>query len=146
MLRLILRRALYHGQTLGLNEPFMFKMAGHVVQMMKDAYPELVETEHHVAKAIKIEEEQYAHTTRWVWTTGQAENCRDLSAEDGRGFAFRRKSTSTAIHRLPTIKSFPAVTRIERVGLLISTARTRTVGVDPWRRTFQAPRHIRASA
>ena len=60
VLRLIMRRALYHGQTLGLNEPFLYKMAGHVVQMMKDAYPELVETEHHVAKAIKIEEERYA--------------------------------------------------------------------------------------
>ncbi len=28
VLRLILRRALYHGQTLGLNEPFLYKMAG----------------------------------------------------------------------------------------------------------------------
>jgi alanyl-tRNA synthetase len=64
VLRLILRRALYHGQTLGLNEPFLFKMSGHVVQMMKDAYPELLGTEHHVAKAIKIEEERYGHTTR----------------------------------------------------------------------------------
>ncbi|MBZ5542581.1 MAG: alanine--tRNA ligase [Acidobacteriia bacterium] len=64
VLRLIMRRALYHGQTLGLNEPFLYKMAGQVVQMMKDAYPELLETEHHVTKAIKIEEEKYAHTTR----------------------------------------------------------------------------------
>jgi len=32
--------------------------------MMKDAYPDLVEHEHHIAKAIKIEEEKYAHTTR----------------------------------------------------------------------------------
>ncbi|MBZ5513277.1 MAG: alanine--tRNA ligase [Acidobacteriia bacterium] len=64
VLRLIMRRALYHGQTLGLNEPFLFKMAGHVVQMMKDAYPELVEHEHHTTKAIKIEEEKYAHTVR----------------------------------------------------------------------------------
>ncbi|MBZ5668290.1 MAG: alanine--tRNA ligase [Acidobacteriia bacterium] len=64
VLRLIMRRALYHGQTLGLNEPFLYKMAGHVVQMMKDAYPELIETEHHIAKAIKIEEERYAHTTK----------------------------------------------------------------------------------
>jgi len=63
VLRLILRRALYHGQTLGLNEPFLYKMSGHVVQMMKDAYPELLETERHLAKAIKIEEERYAHTT-----------------------------------------------------------------------------------
>ncbi|MFB3924313.1 MAG: alanine--tRNA ligase [Terriglobia bacterium] len=64
VLRLIMRRALYHGQTLGLNEPFLFKMAGHVVQMMKAAYSNLVEHEHHITKAIKIEEEKYAHTTR----------------------------------------------------------------------------------
>jgi alanyl-tRNA synthetase len=64
VLRLIMRRALYHGQTLGLNEPFLYKMAGHVVQMMKDAYPELVQTAPHVAKAIKIEEERYAQTTQ----------------------------------------------------------------------------------
>ncbi len=64
VLRLIMRRALYHGQTLGMNEPFLYKMSSRVVDMMKDAYPELAETAHHVAKAIKIEEEQYAQTTR----------------------------------------------------------------------------------
>jgi len=64
VLRLIMRRALYHGQTLGLNEPFLYRMAGHVVQMMKDAYPELLETERHIAKAIKAEEERYEQTTR----------------------------------------------------------------------------------
>jgi len=35
-----------------------------VVDLMKDAYPELTETAHSVAKTIKIEEERYAHTTR----------------------------------------------------------------------------------
>ena len=64
VLRLIMRRALYHGQTLGLNEPFLFKISSRVVDMMKDAYPELVQTAQHVAKAIKIEEERYANTTR----------------------------------------------------------------------------------
>ena len=64
VLRLIMRRALYHGQTLGLNEPFLYKISGRVVDMMKDAYPELVQTAHHVAKAIKKEEEQYERTTR----------------------------------------------------------------------------------
>jgi len=64
VLRLIMRRALYHGQTLGLNEPFLFKMAGHVVQMMKDAYPDLVEHEHYVTKGIKIEEKKYRHSTK----------------------------------------------------------------------------------
>jgi alanyl-tRNA synthetase len=64
VLRLIMRRALYHGQTLGMNEPFLYKMSSHVVDMMNDAYPELAETSHHVAKAIKIEEERYAQTTQ----------------------------------------------------------------------------------
>jgi len=63
VLRLIMRRALYHGQTLGLNEPFLFKLSGKVVDMMRGAYPELVESAHHIAKAIKIEEERYAQTT-----------------------------------------------------------------------------------
>ena len=64
VLRLIMRRALYHGQTLSMNEPFLYKMSSRVVDMMKDAYPELAETAHHVANAIKIEEERYAQTTR----------------------------------------------------------------------------------
>jgi alanyl-tRNA synthetase len=64
VLRLIIRRALYHGQTLGLNEPFLYKMSGHVVQMMKDAYPRLLEAERHVARAVKTEEERYAETTK----------------------------------------------------------------------------------
>ncbi|TAM80366.1 MAG: alanine--tRNA ligase [Acidobacteria bacterium] len=63
VLRLIMRRALYHGQTLGMNEPFLYKLSSRVVDMMKDAYPELSETAHHVAKAIKIEEERYEKTT-----------------------------------------------------------------------------------
>ena len=64
VLRLIMRRALYHGQTLGLNEPFLYKISGRVVDMMKGAYPELVQTAPHLAKAMKKEEEQYARTTR----------------------------------------------------------------------------------
>jgi alanyl-tRNA synthetase len=64
VLRLIMRRALYHGQTLGLTEPFLYKLSGTVVDLMKDPYPELVDTPVHVAKAIKAEEEQYERTTR----------------------------------------------------------------------------------
>jgi alanyl-tRNA synthetase len=64
VLRLIMRRALYHGQTLGLDEPFLYKLSGEVVEMMKSAYPELAQTAPHVARAIKTEEEQYARTTR----------------------------------------------------------------------------------
>jgi alanyl-tRNA synthetase len=64
VLRRIMRRALYHGHTLGLKEPFLYKMSSVVVDLMKDAYPELVAAAPHVAKAIKVEEERYARTIR----------------------------------------------------------------------------------
>ena len=64
VLRLIMRRALYHVQTLGLNEPFLYKISGRVVDLMKSAYPELVDTAEHVAKGIKLEEERYERSTK----------------------------------------------------------------------------------
>jgi alanyl-tRNA synthetase len=62
VLRRILRRAIYHGQGLGLKEPFLYKMSAHVAQMMKDAYPEVAANEVRTAKAIKLEEERFARS------------------------------------------------------------------------------------
>jgi len=64
VLRRIMRRALYHRQRMGLNEPFLYKLSGAVIHMMKNAYPELTETAPHVSKAIRTEEEKYSHTTK----------------------------------------------------------------------------------
>src|SRR4029077_16039626 len=64
VLRLIMRRALYHGQTLSPNEPFLYKISGHVVDLMKGAYPQLADDVEHIVKAIKTEEDNYARTTR----------------------------------------------------------------------------------
>ncbi|HUU13803.1 MAG TPA: alanine--tRNA ligase [Terriglobia bacterium] len=96
VLRRIMTRASYHGQTLGLNEPFIFKLAGQVISQMKGAYPELVETEHHVAKAIKIEEERYARTTG----KGSEQLARMMHAAEARlaGDA-RVRATATVIPR-----------------------------------------------
>jgi len=60
VLRRIMRRALYHGQRLGLSKPFMFTLSDTVVEMMKVAYPELIDTARHVAELIRAEEENYA--------------------------------------------------------------------------------------
>ncbi|MBI5167183.1 MAG: alanine--tRNA ligase [candidate division NC10 bacterium] len=62
VLRRILRRGLRHGRLLGLEEPFMYRATGLVVDLMKDAYPELHETRDYVARLTLHEEERFAHT------------------------------------------------------------------------------------
>src|SRR5438876_5706652 len=55
VLRKIIRRAVQHARNLGLDEPFLYKLAGAVVDAMKDAYPELIESQIRVTSVIKGE-------------------------------------------------------------------------------------------
>ena len=60
VLRKIIRRACDFGRELGLKEPFLFEMADLVADLMKEPFPELLESKQRIAKTIKIEEEKYA--------------------------------------------------------------------------------------
>jgi len=62
VLRKILRRAIRHGRLLGQTKPFLFAMVVWVRDLMKDAYPELVESTKRVAEVILSEENRFAHT------------------------------------------------------------------------------------
>jgi alanyl-tRNA synthetase len=62
VLRKIMRRAMVHGKRLGIDEPFIYRMTGKVVEMMKDAYPELVQTRETIARVIRQEEDSFAGT------------------------------------------------------------------------------------
>ncbi|MBN1571180.1 MAG: alanine--tRNA ligase [Acidobacteria bacterium] len=62
VLRKILRRAMVHGKRLGIDEPFIYRIAGKVVELMKDAYPDLTRTRETVARAIRQEEDSFAGT------------------------------------------------------------------------------------
>ena len=62
VLRKILRRAMRYGRKLGLEEPFLFKLVGTVIEIMGDAYPELVGNRDHAARIIQGEEERFAST------------------------------------------------------------------------------------
>ncbi|MGH9402401.1 MAG: alanine--tRNA ligase [Terriglobia bacterium] len=64
VLRRIIRRALLYGMKVRLEDPFLFRLSDIVVDLMKGGYPELAETAPYVAKAIKAEEERFAHTTK----------------------------------------------------------------------------------
>ncbi len=63
VLRRILRRAVRHGwQTLGMHEPFVFRLVPAVVDAMADAFPELKDRPQHVMDLIRDEEVGFGRT------------------------------------------------------------------------------------
>jgi alanyl-tRNA synthetase len=62
VLRKIMRRAVVHGKKLRIEEPFMYRVAGTVIEVMKEAYPELTQAYETVARVIRQEEEAFADT------------------------------------------------------------------------------------
>jgi alanyl-tRNA synthetase len=62
VLRKIMRRAMRHVRMIGVEEPFLYKMAGFVAELMRPAYPELMESVQRVARVVKDEEHRYATT------------------------------------------------------------------------------------
>jgi alanyl-tRNA synthetase len=64
VVRRILRRAARHGHLLGVEEPFLWRVADVVVDEMGDAYPELVERRARILDVIRKEEERFIRTLR----------------------------------------------------------------------------------
>ncbi len=62
VLRRILRRAIRFGKVLGINDSFMHQLVPVVVELMGQAYPELVEKQAYVMQVIKVEEERFHET------------------------------------------------------------------------------------
>jgi alanyl-tRNA synthetase len=62
VLRRLLRRAARHGRLLGLKEPFLFRIATTVAEVMGDAYPELRTEGHRIQQVIQGEEERFGET------------------------------------------------------------------------------------
>lgn len=62
VLRRILRRAARFGRTLGMTEPFLYRIVPALVRAMGDAYPELKEEQGHCQLVIKAEEEGFNRT------------------------------------------------------------------------------------
>jgi len=62
VLRRLLRRSVRMGKKLGVNEPFLYKIVGGVVEVMGESYPDLVENKA-VIKTLIYDEEEMFHKT-----------------------------------------------------------------------------------
>ena len=62
VLRRIIRRAIRHGNKLGLREPFFYKLVKPLCNEMGEAFPELLKAKTEVERLLKQEEERFAKT------------------------------------------------------------------------------------
>ncbi len=62
VLRKIMRRGIRQGTLLGHKEPFLHTMTGHVVELMQDAYPDLVNSRQYVSRVVESEERRFSAT------------------------------------------------------------------------------------
>jgi len=62
VLRRLIRRAFRQGNLLGLEEPFLYELVGGVVDIMKDAYPELLASANYISKVCLSEESRFSRT------------------------------------------------------------------------------------
>ena len=62
VLRKIMRRAMRNARLVGVEEPFLYKLTGFVAELMRPAYPELMESVQRVSRVVKDEEHRYATT------------------------------------------------------------------------------------
>ena len=81
VLRRLLRRAVIHGVSLGIDHPFLCDYFQQIVELMGHVYPEIVDNRELVESVIRSEEERFGRTLR----TGQAyldEALQGLGAND----------------------------------------------------------------
>src|SRR6476659_1168045 len=62
ILRRIMRRAIQQGNTLGLESPWLGRFAERTIELMGDAYPELVAERETIARWVNDEEESFGRT------------------------------------------------------------------------------------
>ena len=62
VLRRVMRRAIRHGVKLGIDRPFLHELAIHVVEVMGEAYPELVQWREKIERFTLAEEETFRRT------------------------------------------------------------------------------------
>jgi len=93
VLRKILRRAIRHGRIQGQEKPFLYQMIYAVRDLMKDAYPELVDSAERVATVVEAEERQFDRVLKAGFAAWE-EHLYQLALESmgqGKGISFETK-------------------------------------------------------
>ena len=62
VLRRVIRRAVQHGRRIGLEDAFLGRLHGRVVELLRDAHPELAAQEARVRELLEAEEERFSRT------------------------------------------------------------------------------------
>lgn len=62
VLRRIIRRAVRHGNKLGVKDVFFYRLVAELVNQMGEAFPELAQQQVMIEKVLKAEEEQFSST------------------------------------------------------------------------------------
>ena len=62
VLRRLIRRAVQQGRSIGLDEPFLARLCDRTVEMLKDAYPELVTHRDKILRVASDEEQRFSRT------------------------------------------------------------------------------------
>lgn len=62
VLRRLIRRGFRQGNSIGIQEPFLYKLVSVVCDIMKDAYPELIPSSGYISKVCQSEENRFSLT------------------------------------------------------------------------------------
>jgi len=81
VLRKIMRRAMRHGKTLGLTEPFLHALVPTVVAEMGGAYPEIASGQSEIIRSVRAEEDRFDAVLRAGLP--QLEDLLDRTVDDG---------------------------------------------------------------
>jgi alanyl-tRNA synthetase len=81
VLRRLLRRAARHGKLLGISGSFLADLSNTVVELSKEAYPDLEKRHDYIRKIIEIEEERFQQTLDQGLSILQA----DIAAMEAKG-------------------------------------------------------------